>query len=245
MENSSAVDAALDRWVDQRLAILDPDETWQPHVSSALARLQERRDEERLSGRKWAIALAVIAAAAVLCLLSLPHSRSAVLLWGHRAFAPAADMASVSAAAVKTVKNGQTPPDFTLQSANGDTIRLSAYRGQVVLLNFWATWCGGCKLEIPWFIEFQNTYGNRGFAVVGVSLDDGGWKVLRPFLTQKKVNYPVVLGNDELAKRYAIESLPMTVIIDRNGKIVATRVGDVDKTAYEGYQNEIIRLLGK
>jgi peroxiredoxin len=245
MENNSAVNAALDRWVDQRLAILNLDETWQPNVSRALARLHERQDEGRLSGRNWAIGIAVIAAAAVLCLLSLPHSRSAVLPWGNPTFAPAADMASVSAAGVKTVKNGQTPPDFMLQSADGDTIRLSAYRGQVVLLNFWATWCGGCKLEIPWFIEFQNKYRNSGFAVVGVSLDDGGWKVLKPFLAQKKVNYPVVLGNDELAKRYGIESLPTTVIIDRNGKIVATRVGDVDKTAYEGYQSEIIRLLGK
>jgi peroxiredoxin len=95
---------------------------------------------------------------------------------------------------------GQIAPDFIFKHAHGRDIRLSAYQGKLVLLNFWATWCHGCKLEIPWLMDFQSRYEGRGFAVIGVSLDDGGWKVIRPFVSEKKMNYPVVLGDDDLTK---------------------------------------------
>jgi thiol-disulfide isomerase/thioredoxin len=86
-------------------------------------------------------------------------------------------------------------PDFSLTDANGFRVKLSDDRGKVVLLNFWATWCGPCKIEIPWFIEFENIYKNRGFAVLGVSMDDDGWRAVKPFLREKAVNYRVVLGD--------------------------------------------------
>src|SRR5579871_4826689 len=94
---------------------------------------------------------------------------------------------------------GAKAPDFTLQDSRGATVKLSDYKGKVVLLNFWATWCGPCKLEIPWFMDFQNTYKDKGFTVLGVSMDDDGWKVVKPYLASSKMNYPVVLGNDKLA----------------------------------------------
>jgi peroxiredoxin len=131
-------------------------------------------------------------------------------------------------------------PGFTLKDSKGASIQLSKYKGKVVVLDFWATWCGGCKVEIPWFMEFEKKYKRSGLAVIGVSMDDDGWKAVKPFLKAKKLNYPVVLGNDGLAKSYGVDSMPMTLLIDRDGKIAATHVGMVEKVACE---NEIRALL--
>jgi peroxiredoxin len=135
-------------------------------------------------------------------------------------------------------------PDFQVKDANGQTFRLSDYKGKVVLLNFWATWCGPCKREIPWFTEFERTYKDRGFAVVGVALDDDGWEAVRPFLTAHQMNYRVAVGNMEIERLYSggagIESVPTTFLIDREGKIARTHVGLVNKG---NYQNELEELL--
>src|SRR5512141_1216289 len=90
--------------------------------------------------------------------------------------------------------------NFTLTDANGAKVALADYKGKVVLLNFWATWCGPCKVEIPWFVEFNKTYKDRGLVVVGVSLDDDGWKSVKPYLAEKKIDYTVVVGNDAVSK---------------------------------------------
>lgn len=132
-------------------------------------------------------------------------------------------------------------PDFELKDMNGKTIRLSDYRGQVVLLNFWATWCGPCKIEIPWFVEFQRTYKDRGFTVIGVSVDEDGWEAVRPFLASRQVNYPVVVSTVEVEQKYGgVEALPVSFLIDRDGRIANTHVGLVTKKTYE---DEIRRLL--
>ena len=99
----------------------------------------------------------------------------------------------------------KTAPGFSLTDANGKQIQLSDYRGKVVLLDFWATWCGGCKLEIPWYMEFDQKYKQQGLAVIGVSMDEDGWTAVKPFLARKTdpetggnmaMKYPVVIGND-------------------------------------------------
>jgi len=136
---------------------------------------------------------------------------------------------------------GQPAPDFTLPDSTGSPIKLSAYKGKVVLLDFWATWCEGCKVEIPWYVEFQNKYGKEGLTAIGVSMDDDGWKSVKPFLEEHKLNYPVVIANQDLANRYGgLPSLPMTLLIDRNGKISESHAGMVDKDAFE---NKIKALL--
>jgi cytochrome c biogenesis protein CcmG/thiol:disulfide interchange protein DsbE len=131
-------------------------------------------------------------------------------------------------------------PDFTLTAAKGQTIALSAFKGKVVLLDFWATWCGGCKVEIPWYIEFDKKYRDRGLAVIGVSMDDKGMKVVKPFLAQKNMEYPVVIGSEALARKYNLESMPLTLLIDRGGRIAVSHAGIVNK---DDFENRIKELL--
>ena len=146
-------------------------------------------------------------------------------------------------AALQSPKERKPAPVFALEDAAGKTVKLKDYRGRVVLLDFWATWCTGCKKEIPWFTAFQNNYGAKNLAVVGVSLDEGGWKVLRPFLADGHVPYEVVLGSDATAKLYGIEGMPDTFLIDRKGNIAAAyRAGLVDRDDIEA---NIKALLGK
>ena len=124
--------------------------------------------------------------------------------------------------------------DFALSDVSGKTVKLTDYRGKVVLLDFWATWCHGCKEEIPWFSEFQRTYGGKDFAVVGVSLDDGGWNVVKPFLTHANISYQILLGDNPTAQKYRIQSMPDTFLIDKKGRVAAAyTAGVVDKADVE------------
>jgi peroxiredoxin len=119
--------------------------------------------------------------------------------------------------------------EFALQDGSGRQVSLKDYRGKVVLLDFWATWCHGCKLEIPWFAEFSRKYRDQGVEVVGVSLDSDGWKVVTPFIKTAQIPYGIVLGNDDVAKAYGIANMPDTFLIDREGRIAAAYNGVVDK----------------
>lgn len=125
-------------------------------------------------------------------------------------------------------------PDFALNDANGRSIKLSTYKGRVVLLDFWATWCEGCKVEIPWYMDFQKKYKADGLSVVGVSMDEDGWKSVKPFLEKTPINYPIVVGNQDLAQRFGVDALPVTLLIDRDGKIADQHVGMVNKDTFEG-----------
>jgi peroxiredoxin len=143
-------------------------------------------------------------------------------------------------AATMAANSRKAAPDFTLNDSKGAPVRLSDYKGRIVLLDFWATWCHGCKIEIPWYMEFQNKYKDKGLTVVGVSMDDDGWKSVKPFLEQNKLNYTVVIGNEALGKLYGVSSMPVTLLIDRDGKIAASHPGMVDKDTFE---SEIRTLL--
>ncbi len=160
--------------------------------------------------------------AAVLCLAML----------GAACSSPA--LRTPEGSSLKAAAKRRPAPDFTLKDVNGQNVKLSDFKGKVVLLNFWATWCGPCKIEIPWFMDFEQRFKDRGFAVVGVSMDDEGWEVVKPFLERLKVNYRVVIGTEEVSQAYGgVESLPTTLMIDRDGRIASVHVGLVSRKDYE------------
>jgi peroxiredoxin len=149
---------------------------------------------------------------------------------------------TVKAASVKPDKDRHTAPDFALKDADGKTVHLSDYKGKVVLLDFWATWCGPCKIEIPWFMDIERKNKDKGFEVLGVSMDDNGWEDVKPFLADLKVNYRVVIGTDDTAKDFGgVDALPTTFLIDREGKIAAIHVGLASRKDFEDGVEELLR----
>ena len=132
--------------------------------------------------------------------------------------------------------------NFTLKDINNKDVNLASLKGKVILLDFWATWCGPCKIEIPWFVEFQNKYGKDGLQVVGVSIDDTLEK-LKPYVANAKMNYIVLQGldHDDVQDAFGpMFGIPVTAVISRDGKVCAKHVGLSSKDAFE---NEIKSLL--
>jgi thiol-disulfide isomerase/thioredoxin len=148
--------------------------------------------------------------------------------------------ASTAARAGDIARERTAAADFTLTDSSGASVKLSSYKGKVVVLDFWATWCTGCKVEIPWYMEFQKKYQPKGLATIGVAMDEDGWKRVRPYLAQHPINYPIVIGDERFAALYRVTALPVTLLIDRNGKIADAHTGMVDKDAWE---REIRQLL--
>lgn len=148
----------------------------------------------------------------------------------------------VKAASVKPDNERKAAPDFTLKDADGKIVKLSDYKGKVVLLDFWATWCGPCKIEIPWFMDIQRKQKDRGFEVIGVAMDDEGWEVVKPFAAKMAINYRLVIGNDTTAQAYGgVDALPTTFLIDRTGRIAAVHVGLASKKDFEDGIEELLK----
>jgi len=117
-------------------------------------------------------------------------------------------------------------PNFTLETLDGKNMSLSDLRGKAVLLNFWATWCGPCKIETPWLVELQKQYGSEGLQVVGIAMDDSGKDDIEKFAKDMGVNYPVLLGKEAVGDAYGgVPALPESFFIGRNGKIVERIIG--------------------
>jgi len=138
-------------------------------------------------------------------------------------------------------KPGTAAPDFALQSLDGKTVHLSDFRGKAVLLNFWATWCTPCRLEMPWFVELEKQYGPQGLQVVGVAMDDSGPDKVAKFAKDMGVNYPVLLGKESVGDEYGgLEYLPTSFYLDRDGKVVQRVFGLRSRSDIEDWVKEAL-----
>lgn len=134
-------------------------------------------------------------------------------------------------------------PAWELKGVDGKPVKSSDFAGKVVILDFWATWCGPCRMEIPGFIELQKQYADKGLVVVGVSLDQDGASVVKSFMDKMGINYPVVLGDETIVNAFGgVEGIPTTFIIDRNGQIVGKHVGYAAKAEFESEIKHLLKL---
>ena len=149
---------------------------------------------------------------------------------------------------------GKAAPEFSLQDLSGKKVTLSSYKGKAVLINFWATWCGPCKLETPWIVELRNRYAGQGFEVIGVDSegddldpsDTAGLakekSAVAAFVQQEHMPYPVLLGGDSLTKPYGgLDAMPTSFYVDRNGTVIASQMGISSKDDMEA---KIRKTLG-
>ena len=144
---------------------------------------------------------------------------------------PEARSESTSRSPTRHPLHGKTAPDFTLEQMNGETFQLSEHRGDIVVVNFWATWCPPCRKEIPGFITLQNKLGEKGVTFVGVSLDEKGFDVVRPYAEKMGINYPLVVGGDSLTRKYGgVRALPTTFVVGPAGTIQYARPGFLPET---------------
>jgi thiol-disulfide isomerase/thioredoxin len=175
--------------------------------------------------RKWILAAAAVAA---LIVATTP-------LWWQRGSHAVSAGRGAAAAEFCDAQAQPAPLDHTVKDLNGNDVSLASYRGKVVFLNFWATWCGPCKIEIPHFVELQDKYADKGVAFLGLSVDDTV-EQLKPFVEQYRINYPVLLGidNEEVQEAFGpIYGIPITFIIDRQGNICSKHQGLATKEQFE------------
>jgi len=151
----------------------------------------------------------------------------------------------VKAKANNTVMKADNPgadlsmPELTLKDLDGKDVSLSEYKGKVILVNFWATWCDPCRVEIPWLIEMQQKYGPRGFVILGIALDEEGKSVVAPFVakerfdvngTKEPMSYKILIGNDEAADKFGgLFGYPTSVLISRDGKQIKRVTGIISE----------------
>lgn len=174
--------------------------------------------------RNTVVLMVVIVLVAVMIYAGVHNSRKS----GYRAYASSEDR--LPAGDVK----GKTAPDFTLDTLEGQSVKLSDYRGKAVLLNFWATWCGPCKVEMPWFVDLQKQYGSQGLQIIGVAMDDSGKDAIDKFAKEMGVNYLILQGKEAVGDAYGgVLGLPTTFFIDRNGKIIDSSSGLIGKGEIE------------
>ena len=147
-----------------------------------------------------------------------------------------------SASSTSPAKNGLAP-DFSLQTLDGKTVHLSDLRGKPVVLNFWATWCAPCKIEMPWFVDLQKKYASSGVQFLGIAMDDASTKDIAEFAQNMNVNYPILIGKEAVGDAYGgVQFLPETFYIDRDGKIVDKAFGLKGRGEIE---DEVKKIISK
>ena len=173
-------------------------------------------------------------------IVNFEHRRKAERMQGPQLTLVPDNGASPGAAMAADTDNasgldGKVAPALTLADLNGNKVSLASYKGRPLVVDFWATWCGPCKVEIPWFEKLHEQYSSQGLEILGVSTDDLDRDDPAKLFTQKRdiadfaskmhMNYPVLLGEDAVEDKWGIDAMPTTFFIDRNGKIVASTVG--------------------
>ncbi|MEW5807653.1 MAG: TlpA disulfide reductase family protein [Acidobacteriota bacterium] len=161
---------------------------------------------------------------------------------------------SLAACRVRIRENSPIPaPDFTLADLDGNIVSMSNFKGNVVILDFWATWCAPCRKEIPHFQKLYDTYRDQGFVMIGASFDEGGAAVVKSFLEKNNVTYPNVIANKEIEGLYGsknpyinqvygpIQGIPATFIINKNGEIVQKYVGETPRRVFEAHITKLLQ----
>ena len=222
---------------------LPPDAPVPPDVEPASASDAGSLPAKKPSKGAMLIAMAAVAIAILLVMLA-PGTGSAPPSSGGSGLTGSPNSAAEDAATDAHAAGKAAPLDFTLKDMNGVDVKLAAFKGKPIVLNFWATWCGPCRAEIPSLVELQKQYGDEGQDVVilGISVDDPVEK-LKPYASQMKMNYPVLVGNGREDVQDAFGPLwgiPVTVFIDRDGKIAKKHSGIASK---EQFEQEIKALL--
>lgn len=141
----------------------------------------------------------------------------------------------------KKSHSASTFQSVEMKSLEDSSVTVGDYHGKVVLVNFWATWCDPCRVEIPWLIEMQNKYGAQGFTVLGIAMDEEGKSVVAPFVAKERyevngqrlpMNYPIVVGNDKVAEKFGgLLGYPTSILISRDGKVLKRTTGLIDYEA--------------
>ena len=203
--------------VADRLRQLTPPADWTPSLAENRARLRERVGPH--NRRRLALMTSVAATAVVLAAANVSVVRGVAQRCGEW-------LGVVSSSRLRL-------PEVSFTDAQGRAVPVSALRGKVVLLTFWTTTCGQCQTEMSWFEDFQRTYGDRNLVVLGVSLDEGGWSRVSPFLEQRPINYDVVLARREATQPIVGASIPTTLIVDRRGRIAVRHIGYCSKGQYQ------------
>jgi thiol-disulfide isomerase/thioredoxin len=162
-----------------------------------------------------------------------------VLALGFSSCAKKSAEASAAGGAAAPAKLAALPvigpaPVWRLKDVNGQVVDSAQFKGKVVVIDFWATWCGPCRMEIPGYAELQRKYGKDGLVIIGVSLDEGGPEVVKPFMAKFQINYPIVMGDDTVQAAFGgMEAIPTTFLIDREGRVRDRKQGAEPTETYE------------